>query len=107
MFKTNAEAKPVEMAPGVIRRTLNSGDHKTLVEVSMAKDSVVPVHTHHHEQIGYVAGGVVLFEIDGVKQELSTGDSYLVPGGVPHGVVTLEDAICIDIFSPVRDEYLD
>lgn len=107
VFRENAEAKPVEMFPKVVRRTLNSGDRTTLVELHMAKGSVVPVHTHPHEQIGYVVSGRVLFEIDGEKKELKPGDSYLVSGAVPHGVEMLEDAVCIDIFSPVREEYLD
>jgi quercetin dioxygenase-like cupin family protein len=105
--RSNSEAKAVELVPGVIRRTLVHGDHTSLHQLHMEKDSVVPVHTHPHEQIGYVASGRIEFEIDGVKTVLSAGDGYLIPGGVPHGVVTLEDAICVDIFSPVRTEYLD
>ncbi len=107
MFTKNSQGKPVEMLPGVVRRTLNSGDNATLCEISLATGSVVRVHTHPHEQIGYVASGRVLFEIDGLEQELRAGDSYLIPGNVPHGVKTVEQSICIDIFSPVREEYLD
>jgi len=39
-------------------------------------------------------------------QDLSAGHSYLVPGGLSHEVTALEDSVCIDIFSPVREEYL-
>ncbi|HXH21569.1 MAG TPA: cupin domain-containing protein [Dehalococcoidia bacterium] len=106
MFRANAEAQAVEMFPGVVRRTLNSGDRTTLVEITLAKGSSVPVHTHPHEQIGYVVSGRVLFRIGDGSRELAAGDSYCVPGGEEHGVDALEDAICIDIFSPVRDEYL-
>lgn len=104
---SNEQAKPVEMLPGVIRRTLVHGAQTSLHQLHMAKDSVVPIHTHPHEQIGYVASGTIEFEIDGEKTILNAGDGYCIAGGVPHGVVTVEDAVCVDIFSPVREEYLD
>lgn len=95
------------MFPGVVRRTLTSGDRTTLVEVTLAAGSIVPSHSHPHEQIGYVVRGRVTFQIGDRVQELGAGDSYCVPGGEPHEVHTLEDAVCIDIFSPVREEFLD
>jgi quercetin dioxygenase-like cupin family protein len=56
MFRDNAEATAVEMFPGVVRRTLNSGERTTLVEVTMAEGAVVPDHTHPHEQVGTCPG---------------------------------------------------
>ena len=106
MFHTNAEATAVEMFPGVVRRTLSSGDRTTLIEVTLAAGSVVPAHKHPHEQIGYVSKGRVRFVIGDAVQDLAAGDRYLVPGGVSHEVTALEDAVCIDCFSPVREEYL-
>ena len=107
MFKRNADAKVVEMFPGVSRRTLNSGDRTTLVEITLAQGSSVPLHTHPHEQIGYVVSGRLRFQIGDATLDLSAGDSYCVPGGASHGVDALSDAVAIDIFSPVREEYLD
>ena len=106
MFRANRDATAVEMFPGVVRRTLNSGDRTTLIEVTLAQDAVVPTHTHPHEQIGYVVSGRVRFEIAGEAQELRAGDSYLVPGEASHLVTALEPSVCIDCFSPVREEYL-
>lgn len=106
MFRANAEATAVEMFPGVVRRTLSSGDRTTLIEVTMAQGAAVPDHTHPHEQVGYVASGRVRFAIDGEERELRAGDSYLVPGDASHAVTALEPSLCIDIFSPVREEYL-
>jgi quercetin dioxygenase-like cupin family protein len=107
VFKSKREAKIVEMFPGVVRRTLNSGDHTTLCEITFAAGGEVPLHTHPHEQNGYVAKGRVRFQIGETVLELSEGDGYYARGGEVHGVVALEDSICIDIFSPVRHEYLD
>jgi quercetin dioxygenase-like cupin family protein len=106
MFRANSDVAEVEMFPGVVRRTLNSGVRTTLAEITLANGSIVPSHTHVHEQIGYVARGRVLFNIDGDQLELEQGDSYLVPSSAPHEVTALEDSICIDVFSPVREEFL-
>ncbi len=95
------------MFPGVVRRTLNSGQRATLVEVTMERGAVVPSHTHPHEQVGYVVKGRVAFEMGDRSQILVAGDSYLVPGDVAHKVTALEPAVCIDIFSPPREEYID
>jgi quercetin dioxygenase-like cupin family protein len=107
MFKPNSDAVPVEMLPGVVRRTLCSADRMTLAEFTLDKDAVVPLHTHEHEQAGYVVRGRVLFEIGGETRELRAGDGYLAGSNVPHAVTALEPSVAIDIFSPPRTEYLE
>lgn len=106
MFRARDEVTAVEMAPGVVRRTLNSGARATLVEVTLAQGAVVPEHTHPHEQVGYVVSGRIRCRVGDDTRELQAGDSYLAPGGVPHAVEALENAVCIDVFSPVREEFL-
>jgi quercetin dioxygenase-like cupin family protein len=105
MLVTRDATTPVEMFPGVIRRTLTEGDRTMLCEVELRAGAVVPLHTHPHEQIGYLSRGRVLFRIGDEERELRQGDSWCVPGDVPHVVTALEDSIAIDIFSPPRDEY--
>jgi len=107
MFKTNSEATPVEVFPGVVHRTLCSADRMTICEFTLDKDAVVPLHTHEHEQAGYVVRGRVLFEISGETRELRAGDGYLAGSNVPHTVTALEPSVAIDIFSPPRTEYLE
>jgi quercetin dioxygenase-like cupin family protein len=79
----------------------------TLCEFTLAKGAVVPLHTHEHEQAGYVVRGRVIFEIGGETRELRAGDGYLAGSNVPHAVTALEPSVAIDIFSPPRTEYLD
>ena len=105
-FSPNCESKPVEMLPGVVRRTLSCGDKMLLCEFTLAKGSVVPDHSHEYEQIGYVARGRALFRIGDEEREVAAGDGYIVPSNVRHSVTALEESIAIDIFSPVREEYL-
>ena len=99
------DLNPVEMFPGVVRRTLVSGDNLTLVEVRIASGSEVPEHTHPHEQAGHVVSGRVTFRIGETEHALGPGDSYLIPGDLPHYVRALEAATLIEVFSPVREEF--
>ena len=96
---------PVEMFPGVLRRTLTAGDRLMLVEIQMDAGAVVPTHTHPHEQTGYLISGRLRFDLGDDKRDLSPGDSWLVPGGVPHQATALEPSLFVDIFSPPREEY--
>jgi quercetin dioxygenase-like cupin family protein len=103
----NAEATPVEVRPGIIRRTLNEGERTMLVEFHMAKGSRILVHTHPHEQIGYLASGRLRCRLGEVWMELTAGDSWCVPENVEHEAEVLEDTIAVDVFSPPREEYRD
>ncbi len=67
-------ANPVEMFPGVVRRTLTYGDRLMLIEVTLEEGAVVPMHTHPHEQTGYLISGRFLFELGDEKRELGPGD---------------------------------
>ncbi len=105
MLVHRSSTKPVEMLPGVVRRTLTEGERMMLVEVTLDQGAIVPAHTHPHEQIGYLASGRLLFQIGDERRELTAGDSWLVPSNVSHQVTVLETSIAIDIFSPPREEY--
>lgn len=98
-------ARPVEMFPGVVRRTLTDGDRMMLIEVRMDAGAVVPTHSHPHEQTGYLVSGRGRFRLGDEERELRPGDTWLVPGGVPHEVTALEPSVFIDVFSPPREEY--
>jgi quercetin dioxygenase-like cupin family protein len=105
MLIHRSSVTPVEMVPGVMRRTLCESERMMLIEVTLNQGAVVPLHTHPHEQIGYLASGRVLFEAGDERRELSAGDSWLVPSNVPHQVTALEPSVAIDVFWPPREEY--
>ena len=105
MLTHHSDATPVEMMPGVTRRTLSTSESLMLIDVVFEKGAVVPLHTHPHEQVGYLISGRVLFELGDERQELAAGDSWLVPPNVPHQVTALERSLAIDVFSPPREEY--
>jgi len=104
-FGVRSEIRPVEIFGGVFRRTIVWGERAMVVEVSLPKGSVVPPHSHPHEQCGYLVSGRLEFTVGSVSQVVEPGGGWAVPGDAVHSVVALEDSIAIDVFSPVRDEY--
>jgi unsaturated pyranuronate lyase len=105
MIYRNADAKPVQMLPGLIRRTLVEGASMMVVEFTFDANTQVPNHTHPHEQVGYVVSGRARMTIDGQDFDIGPGDSYHIPSNVPHSALTLTPAVMVDTFSPPREDY--
>jgi len=76
-----------------------------LVEVHMDAGAVVPMHTHPHEQTGYLASGRCRLQIADEARDLSPGDCWMIPGGIPHEATAIAASVFVDVFSPPREEY--
>lgn len=105
MIIRNADATPVEMLPGLVRRTLADGETMMLCEFTFQAHVDVPIHTHPHDQVGYVVSGRIRLTVEGESFDLGPGDSYHASPGVPHGALTLEPSVVVDVFSPPREDY--
>jgi quercetin dioxygenase-like cupin family protein len=94
-----------KLFPGVeIHAT--SGEGLMLSLVTFEPGSVVPEHSHPHEQMGMMISGSAEFTVGGVTKVLGPGDMWRIPGHVPHKVRALEGpAVALDVFHPVRDDY--
>ena len=91
---------------GVTYKTLAYGIRTLLSEFRLEKGSVIPVHKHPHEQTGYMISGRMTFTINGEIYNVQPGDSWCIPSNVEHGVEVIDDSVVIEVFSPVREEYL-
>lgn len=106
MILHKRETTAISTAEGVERVVLVRGGSMMAVQFQFAPGTCGAVHTHPNEQVGYVVKGRLELEIDGVKSEISTGDSYYVEPNVPHGVTILEETILLDVFTPQRMDFL-
>lgn len=106
MLVKNSEVKAIEVGDGVERKVLASGGKMMTVEVKFRKGAVGALHSHPHEQIGYVVYGSFEFETEGKKEIIRAGDTYYVKPDEVHGVVALEDSAIIDVFTPQREDFL-
>jgi quercetin dioxygenase-like cupin family protein len=106
VFATGGDGEYSDALPGVRRRTLSYGESTLMTEFRLRGGSVLPVHDHAQEQTGYLVAGRLRLTIDDETRDLCPGDSWSIPGGVPHGAVALADTVAVEVFSPVREDYL-
>ncbi len=102
----SAAGVAVEVAPGVTRTTLAVGSRTMLVRFELEPGADIPLHAHPHEQTGHlVSGDAELVGVDG-SWPVRPGDSWSIPGDAPHGARSVGGAVIVEVFSPVRDDYL-
>ena len=105
-FVWNQEVTPVEMLPGIVRKTLSYSENMMVCEVRLAKGAVLRSHHHIHQQSSNIISGSVRYTVGDREEIVGAGDSVMIDADVPHAVVALEDTLVIDVFSPMRPEYL-
>jgi quercetin dioxygenase-like cupin family protein len=106
MIVKNESVDLETMSEGIERKILARGGKIMSVEVHFKKGAQAAVHTHPHEQIGYVIKGSLELEIEGKKQILMSGDSFYVSPNIPHGVIALEETTALDVFTPQREDFM-
>jgi len=62
--------------------------------------------THINEQFTYVLEGKLQVETGGEVLILEAGDMIIIPPNQPHTLTVLEDIRILDVFSPIRKEWL-
>ena len=95
-----------DMGVGVTRLVLAYSKDLMCVENSFEKGAIGALHHHPHTQITYVVSGEFEFEIDGVRKVVRAGDSMLKTNDVVHGCVCLEKGVLLDIFNPMREDFV-
>lgn len=104
----DATSEPPFITPeGARRRLLSYGGGMMLVQFSFDANVAAPLHSHPHEQIGYVVSGELDLLMEGQETtRLVAGCSYYVAPNVRHGIVTHAPTVLIDCFTPVREDFL-
>ncbi|MBT8364124.1 MAG: cupin domain-containing protein [Deltaproteobacteria bacterium] len=106
MFRKKDTAEPRQLLEGVDLTTLVHGEKTLMGQFKIAKGAAIPAHSHPHEQTGIMVSGKLRFNVDGEIVVVETGDSWCLPGGGEHSAEALEDSVIIEVFSPVREDYL-
>ncbi len=106
MFVLNRASNSKIVAPGVERKILATGGSLMTAEVRFEKGSKGAAHSHTHQQVSYVVSGRIAFTIEGKKEILLSGDGCYVAGNLIHEVEALEDSLIIDVFTPIREDFL-
>jgi quercetin dioxygenase-like cupin family protein len=88
-------------------RKVVSGEKVMVARIWLFKDCVVPLHHHESEQISMIMQGALKFELEGRELMVRAGEVLVIPSNVPHSALAMEDTIAIDVFSPIRHDWLD
>jgi len=106
VFQVSNEIQWENAGPGIQRQVFGYDDKIMLVKVKFEKGAVGSLHQHFHSQATYVESGVFELTIGEEKKILKKGDGYYVPPNVIHGCICIEPGLLIDVFSPLREDFL-
>jgi quercetin dioxygenase-like cupin family protein len=106
MFYKSESNGYTQAVEGIRFKTLVYGERTLFAEFRLEKGSKLPRHTHPHEQTGYLVGGRMRLSIGKETFEVEPGDSWCIPSNVEHGGETIQDSVAIEVFSPVREDFL-
>ncbi|MFO7753599.1 MAG: cupin domain-containing protein [Desulfobacteraceae bacterium] len=106
MFEKHSREGYTRVSDGIERKTLVYGENTLLTEFVLKKGHVLPEHSHPHEQTGYLVKGALKLTIGGETFDVKPGDGWCIPGGTEHWAEVLEDSVAVEVFSPVREDFL-
>ena len=106
MFGQHSPDGYTDPLPRIRQKTLVFGERTLMTEFLLSKDSVLPSHSHPYEQTGYLVKGHIILKIGEAEHDTTPGDSWCIPANAVHGARIVEESVAIEIFSPVREDYL-
>ena len=103
----NWDAMAWDPVTDAISRKIVTGEREMVAQIFLKKGAVVPEHDHESEQVTCVMSGLLTFEIGGEAIIVGPGDVLVIPSRVPHKATATEDTFEMDLFSPIRQDWLD
>ena len=82
------------------------GEREMLAQIYLKRGALVPMHAHDSEQMTYILQGALKFFVGGEEITVREGEVLHIPPGIPHQAEALEDTFEIDLFSPVRADWI-
>ncbi len=97
----------LEKVTEMISRKVITGEREMLAQIYLKRGCIVPMHSHESEQMTYVLSGAMKFLIDGDETIVREGEVLIIPSWVPHQAEALDDTFEMDMFSPIRQDWID
>jgi quercetin dioxygenase-like cupin family protein len=91
----------------MVSRKFVSGERETLAQIYLKRGAIVPMHSHESEQMTYVLQGTLKLLVAGEEITVREGEVLHIPSGLAHQVEAIDDTFVLDLFSPVRQDWLD
>lgn len=106
MFEKQSEVGYTRAVDGIEQKTLVYGEKTLMAEFRLKQGALLPLHAHPHEQCGYLVSGCIRLTIGDEIHMVTPGDSWCIAGGIKHGAEIIENSVAVEVFAPVRKEYL-
>ena len=106
MYKKSNDIDYKDVLEKIQQKTLAYGDRTLMAEFRLGQGADLPRHSHPHEQTGYLVSGEIALTIGDETHQVKPGDSWCIAGDVEHKARALEDSVAIEVFSPVREDYI-
>lgn len=105
VFDSVSRLRPYRIWDGAVARAVH-GERLTVAVVDLEPDVAVPTHQHPNEQVGFVLDGSITMTVAGESRELRKGETYVIPGDVPHAAVAGPQGVTVvDVFNPPREDW--
>ncbi len=96
----------LEKITEMISQKIVSGEREMLAQIYLKRGALVPMHAHESEQMTYILQGALRVMVDGEEITVREGEVLHIPAWTPHQAEALEDTFELDVFSPVRQDWL-
>ena len=96
----------LEKITEMISQKIVAGEREMLAQIYLKRGALVPMHAHESEQMTYILQGALRFLVGGEEVVVREGEVLLIPSQVPHQAEALEDTLELDVFSPIRRDWL-
>lgn len=97
----------LEKITEMVSQKIVTGEREMLAQMYLKRGALVPIHSHESEQMTYVLQGALRFHVAGEEIIVREGEVLHIPGWTPHQAEALEDTFELDVFSPIRGDWLD
>jgi quercetin dioxygenase-like cupin family protein len=97
----------LEKITEMISKKIVTGEREMLAQIYLKRGALVPMHSHDSEQMTYVLQGALRFLVGGEEVIVREGEVLLIPSGVMHQAEAIDDTFELDVFSPVRRDWVD
>src|SRR3954452_11176504 len=97
----------LEKVTEMISRKIVSGEREMLAQIYLKRGALVPMHAHESEQMTYILQGALKFLIGGEEITVREGEVLHIPSRMSHQAEALEDTLELDVFSPIRQDWLN
>jgi quercetin dioxygenase-like cupin family protein len=96
----------LEKVTEMVSQKIISGEREMLAQIYLKRGALVPMHSHESEQMTYILQGALRFLVAGEEIVVSEGEVLHIPAWTPHQAEALEDTFELDVFSPIRKEWV-